>query len=130
MLKSFIGPFAATFFISMFVLIMQFLWRSIDDLVGKGLDVSIIVEFLYYVALTLIPMALPLAVLLSSIMTFGSLGENYELIALKSAGISLYRIMKPLIVLIVMLTGLAFVFSNNVLPYANLKLGSLYYDIR
>ncbi len=130
MLKSFIGPFAATFFISMFVLIMQFLWRSIDDLVGKGLDVSIIVEFLYYVALTLIPMALPLAVLLSSIMTFGSLGENYELIALKSAGISLYRIMKPLIVLIVLLTGLAFVFSNNVLPYANLKLGSLYYDIR
>lgn len=130
MLKSFIGPFAATFFISMFVLIMQFLWRMIDDLVGKGLDVAVIVEFLYYVSLTLVPMALPLAVLLSSIMTFGSLGENYELIALKSAGISLYRIMKPLIVLIIILTGLAFVFSNNVLPYANMKMYSLLYDIR
>lgn len=130
MLKSYIGPFIATFFISMFVLIMQFLWRMIDELVGKGLEVSVIAEFLFDVALTLVPMALPLAVLLSSIMTFGSLGENYELIALKSAGISLYRIMKPLIVLIVFLTVLAFVFSNNVLPYANLKMQSLLYDIR
>lgn len=130
MLKSFIGPFAATFFISMFVLIMQFLWRMIDDLVGKGLEVSVIAEFLFYVALTLVPMALPLAVLLSSIMTFGSLGENYELIALKSAGISLYRTMKPLIFMILLLTGLAFVFSNNVMPYANLKMRSLLYDIR
>lgn len=130
MLKSFIGPFIATFFISMFVLIMQFLWRMIDDLVGKGLEISVIAELLLYVATTLVPMALPLAVLLSSIMTFGSLGENYELIALKSAGISLYRIMKPLIILIVFLTGLAFVFSNNVLPVANLKMYSLLYDIR
>lgn len=130
MLKSFIGPFIATFFISMFVLIMQTLWRMIDDLVGKGLDFSVIAEFLFYVAITLVPMALPLAVLLSSIMTFGNLGENYELIALKSAGISLYRIMKPLIILIIFLTGLAFVFSNNVLPVANLKMYSLLYDIR
>lgn len=130
MLKSFAGPFVATFFISMFVLIMQFLWRMIDDLVGKGLEFSVIAELLLYVATTLVPMALPLAVLLSSIMTFGSLGENYELIALKAAGISLYRIMKPLIVLIVCLTGLAFVFSNNVLPVANLKMYSLLYDIR
>lgn len=130
MLKSFVGPFVATFFISMFVLIMQFLWRMIDDLVGKGLEFSVIAELLLYVATTLVPMALPLAVLLSSIMTFGSLGENYELIALKSAGISLYRIMKPLIVLIVCLTVLAFVFSNNVLPVANLKMYSLLYDIR
>lgn len=130
MLKSFIGPFIATFFISMFVLIMQFLWRMIDELVGKGLEFSVISELLLYVATTLVPMALPLAVLLSSIMTFGSLGENYELIALKSAGISLYRIMKPLIVLIVFLTMLAFVFSNNVLPVANLKMHSLLYDIR
>lgn len=130
MLKSFIGPFVATFFISMFVLIMQFLWRMIDDLVGKGLDFSVIAELLLYVAITLVPMALPLAVLLSSIMTFGSLGEHYELIALKSAGISLYRIMKPLIILIIFLTGLAFVFSNNVMPVANLKMYSLLYDIR
>lgn len=130
MLKSFAGPFVATFFISMFVLIMQFLWRMIDDLVGKGLEFSVIAELLLYVATTLVPMALPLAVLLSSIMTFGSLGENYELIALKSAGISLYRIMKPLIILIVCLTVLAFVFSNNVMPVANLKMYSLLYDIR
>lgn len=130
MLKSFIGPFIATFFISMFVLIMQFLWRMIDEIVGKGLDASVIAELLFYVAATLVPMALPLAVLLSSIMTFGSLGENYELIALKSAGISLYRIMKPLIVLIVCLTVFAFFFSNNVLPVANLKFYNLLYDIK
>ena len=121
MLKSFIGPFVATFFISMFVLIMQFLWRMIDEIVGKGLEFTVIAELLIYVATTLVPMALPLAVLLSSIMTFGSLGENYELIALKSAGISLYRIMKPLIILIICLTVFAFVFSNNILPVANLN---------
>lgn len=130
MLKSFSGPFVATFFISMFVLIMQFLWRMIDDLVGKGLDFAVIAELLLYVAATLVPMALPLAVLLSSIMTFGSLGENYELIALKAAGISLYRIMKPLIILIICLTIFAFIFSNNILPVANLKMYSLLYDIR
>lgn len=112
MLKSFIGPFVATFFISMFVLIMQFLWRMIDEIVGKGLEFTVIAELLIYVATTLVPMALPLAVLLSSIMTFGSLGENYELIALKSAGISLYRIMKPLIILIICLTVFAFVFRT------------------
>lgn len=130
MLKSFSGPFIATFFISMFVLLMQMLWRYIDDLVGKGLDFSVIVEVLFYFSLSLIPMALPLAVLLSSIMTFGTLGENYELIALKSAGISLYRIMYPLIVFIIFLTIFAFFFSNNILPVANLKAGSLLYDIR
>lgn len=130
MLKSFIGPFVATFFISMFVLIMQFLWRMIDEIVGKGLEFSVIAELMLYVATSLVPMALPLAILLSSIMTFGSLGENYELIALKSAGISLYRIMKPLIILIVCLTIFAFFFSNNILPVANLKLHSLLYDIR
>lgn len=130
MLKSYLGPFVATFFISMFVLIMQFLWRMIDDIVGKGLDISIIAELMLYVSITLVPMALPLAVLLSSIMTFGTLGENYELVALKSAGISLYRIMKPLIVFIVCLTGFAFFFSNNIMPVANLKMISLLYDIR
>lgn len=130
MLKSFAGPFVATFFISMFVLIMQFLWRMIDEIVGKGLDFMVILELLMYLATTLVPMALPLAVLLSSIMTFGSLGENYELIALKAAGISLYRIMYPLIIFIVCLCGFAFFFSNNVLPVANLKFYSLLYDIR
>lgn len=102
----------------------------IDDIVGKGLDFSVIAELLMYVAVTLVPMALPLAVLLSSIMTFGNLGENYELIALKSAGISLYRIMYPLIVFIIFLTVFAFFFSNNVMPVANLKFYSLLYDIK
>ena len=83
MLKSFVGPFFATFFIAMFVLIMQFLWRMIDDIVGKGLEFSVLAELIVYMATSLVPMALPLAVLLSSIMTFGSLGENYELTALK-----------------------------------------------
>ena len=130
MLKSFIGPFVATFFISMFVLIMQFLWRYIDDLVGKGLEWGVIIQLIFYVSMTLVPMGLPLAVLLASIMTFGSLGENYELTALKAAGISLYRIMQPLIVLIVVLTIAAFFFSNDVLPYANLKTQTLFYDIQ
>lgn len=130
MLKSFSGPFVATFFISMFVLLMQMLWRYIDELVGKGLDFSVIAELLFYFSVSLIPMALPLAVLLSSIMTFGTLGENYELIALKSAGISLYRIMYPLIIFIIFLTIFAFFFSNNILPVANLKAGSLLYDIK
>ena len=130
MLKSFAGPFIATFFISMFVLLMQMLWRYIDELVGKGLDFSVIVELLFYFSLSLVPMALPLAVLLSSIMTFGTLGENYELIALKSAGISLYRIMYPLIVLIVCLSVFTFFFSNNILPIANMRAGNLLYDIK
>ncbi len=130
MLKSFVGPFFATFFIAMFVLIMQFLWRMIDDIVGKGLEFSVLAELIVYMATSLVPMALPLAVLLSSIMTFGSLGENYELTALKAAGISLYRIMKPLIILIIVVTISAFFFANNVLPVANLKLYTLLYDIR
>lgn len=130
MLKSFSGPFVATLFISMFVLMMQFLWRQIDEIVGKGLDFAVIAELLFYASMTLLPMALPLAVLLSSIMTFGNLGENYELIAMKSAGVSLYRIMRPLIVCVVLLSIFAFVFSDYVIPVANLKFHSLLYDIK
>ena len=130
MMKNFAGPFVATFFISMFVLIMQFLWLHIDDLVGKGLEWTIIAQLLFYASMTLVPLGTPLAVLLASIMTFGNLGENYELTALKSAGISLYRIMQPLIFFIIALTVLAFYFSNNVLPYANLKTQTLFHDIR
>lgn len=129
-LKSYLGPLVATFFISMFILLMQFLWRYIDELVGKGLDSAVIAELLLYVSTTLVPMALPLAVLLASIMTFGNLGENYELIALKAAGISLFRVMYPLIVLTIFMTIFAFFFSNNVLPVANLKASVLLYDIK
>lgn len=109
---------------------MQFLWVYIDEMVGKGLEALIILELLFYASANLVPMALPLAVLLSSIMTFGNLGENYELVALKSAGLSLQRIMFPLIVFMVMLSAGAFVFSNSVWPVANLKFASLLYDVR
>jgi len=128
-LKSFIGPFILTFFISLFILLMQFLWKYIEDLVGKGLDWTVIAELLAYAAAGLVPMALPLAVLLASIMTFGNLGENYELTALKSSGISLPRIMMPLIIFIVMICTSAFFFSNNVLPITNLKMGAILFDV-
>ena len=93
-------PFVATFFISLFLFLMQFLWKYIGDLVGKGLEWYIILEFIFYSSAYLIPMALPLAVLLSSIMTFGNLGEQYELVAIKSAGISLMRSMRPMFVVL------------------------------
>ncbi|MBX2930721.1 MAG: LptF/LptG family permease [Chitinophagaceae bacterium] len=128
-LRSFIGPFFATFFISLFVLVMQFFWLYIDDLVGKGLDILVIVKLIVYVSTTLIPLALPLAMLLSSIMTFGNLGETFELVAIKSAGISLSRFMRPLFLTAILIGGIAFVFSNNIIPIAQLKLASLKYDI-
>ena len=130
MLKSYFWPFIMTFFIAIFVLLMQFLWKYIDDLVGKGLEWTIIAQLLFWASTTMVPLALPLAILLSSIMTFGNLGEHYELVALKSSGISLQRIMAPLIATTVFIGISAFYFSNNVLPYANLKMGSLLYDVR
>lgn len=119
-----------TFFISLFILLMQFLWKYIDDLVGKGLEWYIIIELLFYASSTFVPLALPLSILLSSLMTFGNLGENYELVAMKAAGISLRRIMMPLIILSIIISVVAFYFSNNVLPIANLKFKSLLYDVR
>ncbi len=108
---------------------MQFLWKYIDDLVGKGLEWFIVVKLLTYASASLVPLALPLAMLLSSIMTFGNFGEQYELTAMKSAGISLRRIMMPLIILTSFISIAAFYFSNNILPIANLKFGTLLYDI-
>jgi len=129
-LKSFLGPLLLTFVIVIFLLLMQFLWKWIDELAGKGLSASVIAELLMYTSASLVPMALPLAILLASLMTFGNLGENYELTAIKAAGISLQRIMAPLIILIFGISILAFFFSNNVMPYSNLKMRSLLYDIR
>lgn len=128
--RSYIGPFIATFFLSLFILLMQFLWKYIDDLVGKGLEWYIIAELLFYASATFVPLALPLAVLLSSIMTMGAMGEHYELVAFKSAGISLNKIMWPLVVISSILVISAFYFSNNILPVANLKSLSLLYDVR
>ncbi len=129
-LKSYIGPFILTFFISLFVLLMQFLWKYVDDLVGKGFDFYVIAELMFYASATFVPMALPLAVLLSSLMTFGNLGESYELVAIKSAGISLQRIIRPLVIFIILLSGSAFYFSNYILPKANLEFYSLLRDVR
>lgn len=114
----------------MFILVMQFLWRYVDDLVGKGLEWGVLGELLFYASLQVVPMALPLAILLASLMTFGNMGENYELTALKSAGVSLPRIMMPLIVLTVIISISAYVFSNNLLPVANLKLYSILHGIK
>jgi lipopolysaccharide export system permease protein len=114
----------------MFVLIMQFVWKYIDDMLGKGLEWQVIAKLLFYICAGLVPMALPLAVLLSSLMTFGNLGENNELTAFKAAGISLQRVMKPLIVTSVFLSITAFLFANYLLPVANLKGASLLYDIQ
>lgn len=129
-LKSYIGPLILTFFIALFILVMQFLWKYVDDLVGKGLEWHIIVRLLLYASSTFVPLALPLAILLSSIMTFGNLGENYELVAMKAAGISLRKIMMPLVMLSIVISITAFLFSNYVLPIANLKFHSLLYDVR
>lgn len=128
-IKAFIGPFIATFFITLLVLIMQFFWLYIDDFVGKGLGVNVIFEFILYQSAVLVPLALPLAVLLSSLMTFGNLGESFELVAIKSAGISLLRFMRPLFFVSLLISGVAFIFSNNVIPVANLKSRTLLADI-
>jgi lipopolysaccharide export system permease protein len=128
-IKAFIGPFVATFFITLLVLVMQFFWLYIDDFVGKGLGTNIIFEFILYQAAVLVPLALPLAILLSSIMTFGNLGEHFELIAIKSAGISLLRFMRPLFFVTLFICGIAFAFSNNIIPVANLKSRTLLSDI-
>jgi lipopolysaccharide export system permease protein len=118
-----------TFAVVMFILLMQFVWKYIDDFVGKGLDWFLVLELMFYVSVTLVPMALPLAILLASIMTFGNLAESYELTALKSAGMSLQKVMKPLTITTVIMAIGAFMFANYVLPVANLKMGTLLYDI-
>jgi len=129
-IKSFLGPFFMTFFIVVFILLMQFLWKYVDDLVGKGLDFAVLGEMIFYAAFGLLPYAFPLAMLLASLMTFGSLGENYELVAMKSSGISLHRIMKPLFVIAIIISVTAFYFSNNILPHTNLKFTTLLWSVK
>ena len=128
-IKAWIGPFIATFFITTFVLVLQFFWLYIDDIVGKGVDTMTVLRLISYVAATLVPLALPLAVLLSSIMTFGNLGESFELVAIKSAGIPLLRFMRPLFICSFFICWIAFAFNNNIIPIANLKMNTLKYDI-
>jgi len=128
--KNFVSLFLMTFLICIFVLLMQFLWKHVAELVGKGISWSILGEFFIYAIFSLVPMALPLAILLASLMTFGNMGEKFELTAMKSAGISLFRIMRPLIIFIVMVCVGAFYFSNYVLPIAQSKLWTLIFSMR
>lgn len=130
MLQRFIPLLLMTFFIVLFIVLMQFLFRMIDDLVGKGLSFDILGELFFYAALTMVPTALPLAVLLASLMVFGNLGEKLELTALKAAGINLFRIMRPLIVLMVIIAIGAFFFQNYVLPVAQSKMWTLMFSVR
>lgn len=117
--------FVGTFFICQFVLMMQFVWRYVDELIGKGLSVEILAQFFWNMALMLVPQALPLAILLSSLITFGNLGESYELTAIKSAGISLMQSFRSLIAITLVVCGVSFYFQNNIGPEANMKLSQL-----
>lgn len=129
-LKSFLPLFAMTFFIVLFIVLMQFLWRYIDDLVGKGLSLDVLAELFFYAAVSMVPMALPLAILLASLMTFGNFGEKFELTAMKASGISLVQVMKPLIVFIAIVAVGAFFFQNDILPKAQVKMWTLLFSAR
>ncbi|MDE6010944.1 MAG: LptF/LptG family permease [Muribaculaceae bacterium] len=130
MLKTFLPLFAMTFFIVLFIVLMQFLWKYIDDLVGKGLSMGVLGELFFYAAVSMVPMALPLAILLASLMTFGNLGEKFELTAMKASGISLIRVMAPLIVTVSMIAVGAFFFQNDILPKAQVKMWTLLFSMR
>ena len=129
-LKSYLGPLVVTFFIVQFVLMMNFVWRYIDELTGKGLDVSTIAELLACATANMIPLGLPLSMLLSAIMAMGNLGEHFELLAMKSAGMSLPRILRPLIILVGCIAVSGFFISNNLVPAANKRMYEILYDIR
>ena len=128
--KSFLGTFLFTFFVVLFIFLMQWLWLYVDELVGKGLGLGVLAELFFYMSITFIPMALPLALLLASLMSFGNLGEHYELVAMKASGISMWRVMRPLVVFSVLLSGAAFFISNNLIPVATLKGQTLLFDVR
>ncbi len=128
--KSFLGTFVLTFFIVVFIWVMQFVWLYVDDLVGKGLEFKIIAELLFYTSITAIPMSLPLALLLALLMSFGNLGEHYELVAMKASGISMWRAMRPLFSFALLLSVLAFFISNSLIPIATLKWRTLLTDIQ
>jgi lipopolysaccharide export system permease protein len=129
-LKRFFTLFVMTFLIVIFILLMQFLWKHFADLVGKGIGWDVLAEFFMYAIMTLVPLALPLALLLASLMTFGNLGENFELTAMKSAGISLFRIIRPLMITVGLIVVAAFFFSNNVLPKSQKNMYTLLFSIR
>lgn len=124
-LKAYLLLFMGTFFVCLFIFMMQFMWRHINDLVGKGLPIDVLARFFYYASLTLVPMALPLAILLASLITFGNLGERFELLSMKAAGIPLVRILRPVFLFVVLLSVASFYFQNVTSPYATKQLGTL-----
>ncbi|MDD2438462.1 MAG: LptF/LptG family permease, partial [Massilibacteroides sp.] len=130
MLQTFFPLLIMTFGICLFIVLMQFIWRYIDDMVGKGFEMTVLGEMLFYAALFLVPQALPLSILLASLMVFGNLGEKLELLAMKSAGVSLLRIMRPLIIFISLVSIGAFFFQNNVMPVVQVKLWTLIHSMR
>ena len=130
LLRNFLGLFLATFFIAIFILLMQFMWMHVNDLVGKGIGVGVLAEFFVYAAATVVPLALPLAILLASLISFGNLAEKMELTAMKASGISLFRILRPLAFLVAFISIGAFFFSNNVLPKSQTKLWALIFSLR
>jgi lipopolysaccharide export system permease protein len=129
-LTSFVGPFILTFFVVVFILLNIQMLKYFDDIIGKGLEGIVIARLLFYFAVFTTPTALPLAVLLSSLITFGNLGEHFELTAIKSAGISLLRTLQPIFFFVLILTVLAFYINNNLVPKAALEAYSLLYDIK
>ncbi|MEG1635169.1 MAG: LptF/LptG family permease, partial [Rikenellaceae bacterium] len=129
-IKSYLGPMVMTFFIVTFILMLNFLWRYIDELVGKGLPMSVIAELIFYATSTLIPMGLPLATLLAAIMTMGNLGENNELLALKSAGVSLQKIIRSIVLVALLISIGSFFIINNFVPFSYMKSNNLLFDIR
>lgn len=128
-IKQYIGTFIFTFVIAIFILLMNFLWTWVDELIGKGVEFSVMFKLLFYTSVTFVPMALPLAILLSSLMCFGNLGEYYELVAMKASGISTWKVMRPLLYFSITMSILGFFFSNNVMPVANLRMQSQLYDV-
>lgn len=130
LLKHFLGLLVMTFLICIFILLMQFVWMHIKDLVGKGVEIKVLAEFFIYAVTSVVPLALPLAILLASLMTFGNLGEKFELTAMKAAGVSLFRIMRPLVVAIGFICVGAFLFSNYVLPVSQVKLWALVFSLK
>lgn len=129
-IKSFLQLLMATFLICLFIFIMQMLWKSVDEFVGKGLDFTVLAQFFSLCSVAVVAEALPLAILLASLMTFGNFGERLELLAMKAAGIPLIRIMMPIMVVCIVMGGVSFYFQNVVSPYAQMKLYTILYSIK
>ena len=129
-LKNYLLLFAGTFFICLFIFIMQFIWQYIDDLVGKGLSWDVLLEFFFYASLTLVPMSLPLAVLLASLISFGNMGEKLELLSMKAAGVPLIRILLPIFIVSSLVCVASFFFQDRIQPKATRQLATLLWSMR